>query len=86
MERYPISGEINNTVKDGKAVLAALEEKYGKEGKVVKVDGLSVDFPEWRFNVRISNTEPVLRLNVEVRQDKALLKEKTEELLEIIKA
>ena len=86
MERYPISGEINNTVKDGKAVLAALEEKYGKEGKVVKVDGLSVDFPEWRFNVRISNTEPVLRLNVETRQDKALLKEKTEELLALIKA
>ena len=67
-------------------MLAALEEKYENEGKVVKVDGLSVDFPEWRFNVRISNTEPVLRLNVEVRQDKALLKEKTEELLEIIKA
>lgn len=86
MERYPISGEINNTVKDGKAVLAALEEKYGKEGKVVKVDGLSVDFPQWRFNVRISNTEPVLRLNVETRQDKALLREKTEELLAIIKA
>lgn len=86
MERYPISGEINNTVKDGKAVLAALEEKYGKEGKVVKVDGLSVDFPQWRFNVRISNTEPVLRLNVETRQDKALLKEKIEELLAMIKA
>lgn len=86
MNRYPISGEINSTVKDGRAVLAQLEETYGKEGKVTKVDGLSVDFPNWRFNVRISNTEPVMRLNVEARQDKALLKEKTEELLAIIRA
>lgn len=86
MDRFPISGEINSTVKDGKAMLEKLEEIYGKEGKVTKVDGLSVDFPNWRFNVRISNTEPVMRLNVEARQDKALLKEKTDELLAIIRA
>lgn len=45
------------------------------------MDGLSVEFPTWRFNLRLSNTEPVIRLNVETRGDEALLKEKTEELL-----
>lgn len=86
MERYPISGEINSKVKDAKAVMAAVEEKYGKIGEVSKVDGLSVEYPNWRFNLRISNTEPVVRLNVETRGDKALLKEKTEELLAVIRA
>ena len=49
------------------------------------MDGLSIEYPEWRFNLRMSNTEPVIRLNVEVRQDKALLKEKTDELLREIR-
>lgn len=86
MERYPISGEINSTVADPKGVMATIEAKYGPTGKVTKVDGLSVDYADWRFNLRISNTEPVIRLNVETRGDKALLKEKTEELLAIIRA
>ncbi len=86
MERYPISGEINSTVKDAKAVMAAIEAKYGPTGTVSKVDGLSIDYDNWRFNLRISNTEPVIRLNVETRGDKALLKEKTDELLAIIRA
>ncbi len=85
MERYPISGEINSTVKDAKAVMAKIEAKYGPSGTVSKVDGLSVDYDKWRFNLRISNTEPVIRLNVETRGDKALLKEKTDELLAIIR-
>ena len=85
MERYPISGEINSTVADPKGVMAAIEEKYGATGTVTKVDGLSVDYDDWRFNLRISNTEPVIRLNVETRGDKALLKEKTEELLAVIR-
>ena len=85
MERYPISGEINSTVKDAKAVMAKIEAKYGPTGTVSKVDGLSVDYDKWRFNLRISNTEPVIRLNVETRGDKALLKEKTDELLAIIR-
>lgn len=86
MERYPISGEINSKVRDAKAVIGAIEAKYGASGTVTKVDGLSIEYPNWRFNLRMSNTEPVIRLNIEVRQDKALLKEKTEELLAMINA
>ena len=86
MERYPISGEINSTVADPKGVMATIEAKYGPTGEVTKVDGLSVDYADWRFNLRISNTEPVIRLNVETRGDTALLKEKTEELLAVIRA
>ena len=77
---------MDSKVKDAKAVMAAVEEKYGKTGEVSKVDGLSVEYPNWRFNLRISNTEPVVRLNVETRGDKALLKEKTDELLAVIRA
>ena len=81
MAKFPCSGEINSTVADAPAVLAALEKEYGPQGEVNKVDGLSVEFPTWRFNLRMSNTEPVIRLNVETRGDEALLREKTEELL-----
>ena len=86
MERFPISGEINSTVKDAKAVMEKIEAEYGPKGTISKVDGLSVDFDQWRFNLRISNTEPVIRLNVETRGDKALLEEKTAELLAVIRA
>lgn len=86
INRFPISGEVNSTVKDAKAVIDAIEAKYGPSGEVTKVDGLSIEYPDWRFNLRMSNTEPVIRLNVEVRQDKQLLKEKTDELLAIINA
>ncbi|MBS1704429.1 MAG: phosphomannomutase [Armatimonadetes bacterium] len=80
MERFPCSGEINSTVPDVKTVLADVEAAY-PGGEVSKIDGLSIDFPEWRFNLRGSNTEPVIRLNVESRGNKALMEEKTEELL-----
>ena len=86
MERYPISGEINSTVKDAAAVMQAVEEKYASSGKKTIVDGLSVDYDKWRFNLRVSNTEPVIRLNVESRGDQALLEEKTKELLALIRA
>ena len=85
MDRYPCSGEINSKVADAPAILAKLEKKYGPQGKVDKTDGLSVEFEKWRFNLRMSNTEPVIRLNVETRQDKALLEEKTAELLKEIR-
>ena len=81
MNRYPCSGEINSKVKDADEVLARIEEEYGPNGKVAKVDGLSVEFDNWRFNLRKSNTEPVIRLNVETRQDEVLMKDKTAELL-----
>lgn len=85
MERYPVSGEINSKVADARAVLDKIEAKYGPAGKVTKVDGLSIEYPQWRFNLRMSNTEPVIRLNVETRHDKELLEEKTAELLKEIR-
>ena len=84
MEKFPCSGEINRKVEDSAAVLAAIEAKYADGGQVDKLDGLSIDYADWRFNVRVSNTEPVMRLNVETRGDKKLLAEKTAELLELI--
>ena len=84
MEKFPCSGEINRKVEDSAAVLAAIEAEYTPGGQVDKLDGLSIDYAEWRFNVRVSNTEPVMRLNVETRGDKKLLAEKTAELLELI--
>ncbi len=86
MQRYPISGEINSTVKDAKAVMKKMEELYAPSGQVDKTDGLSVSYDNWRFNLRISNTEPVIRLNVESRGDKKLLEAKTKELLDVIRA
>lgn len=87
LKRFPVSGEINRTVSDGKQVLAKIEELFVTEDAVVdRTDGLSVEFPTWRFNVRISNTEPLLRLNVESRGDFALMEEKTKELLSIIES
>lgn len=82
MRRYPASGEINRKLADPKAVLAALEEAYRDQAKLIDhTDGLSMEFEAWRFNVRASNTEPVVRLNVESRGDETLMQEKTQELL-----
>lgn len=87
MAAFPCSGEINSTVNDAKAVIAAAQAKYATDDALVDyTDGLSVDFPEWRFNLRMSNTEPVIRLNVESRGDVALMEQKTEELLALIRA
>jgi phosphomannomutase len=86
MEKYPVSGEINSTVSDPHAVISRIEAHYRpKDPAIDHIDGLSMEFPTWRFNLRPSNTEPVIRLNVEVRQDKGLLEEKTAELLSMIK-
>ncbi len=83
MALFPCSGEINRKVEDADTVLAALKEKY-KDGKQDFLDGISVDYDKWRFNVRKSNTEPVVRLNVETKGDKALMEAKTKEVLTII--
>lgn len=85
MEAYPVSGEINSTVADPDATIGRVEELYS-DGEKDYTDGLSVAYPDFRFNLRKSNTEPVLRLNVETRADKKLLQEKTEELLALIRA
>jgi phosphomannomutase len=80
IENYPCSGEINSSVQDVGTVLKRVEAKYS-DGKIDHIDGLSVEYPEWRFNLRGSNTEPVIRLNVEARKNKVLMDEKTQELL-----
>ena len=82
IDAYPASGEINRTIDNPPAVIKAIEEKYVPDAESVShVDGLSVAFAEWRFNLRMSNTEPVVRLNVESRGDKALMEAKTAQLL-----
>lgn len=83
--RFPISGEINRRVSDAQQTISALESRYAGSAELVEhIDGLGVEFPDWRFNVRASNTEPLLRLNVESRGDQALMQAKTAELLELI--
>jgi phosphomannomutase/phosphomannomutase/phosphoglucomutase len=86
MKKFPASGEINRKVKDIAAVLKRVEEKYGKGARIDRTDGISLEYDEWRFNLRGSNTEPILRLNVESRGDEALMKKKTAELLALIDA
>ncbi len=83
IEAYPASGEINRTIQDPASVIEAIEQHYGETANAIShVDGLSVEFDDWRFNLRMSNTEPVVRLNVESRADIPLMKAKTAELLE----
>lgn len=85
MDKYPVSGEINRKVADPRGTIQKVEARYkGKDSGIDYTDGLSMEFEKWRFNLRPSNTEPVIRLNVETRQDKALLKEKTSEILSLI--
>lgn len=83
---FPVSGEINNRVAEPKAVIARVEDFYAEtKGEKDYTDGLSFAAENFRFNIRSSNTEPVLRLNVETKGDQALLTEKTEELLGLIR-
>ncbi|KPV39052.1 phosphomannomutase [Thiohalorhabdus denitrificans] len=84
---YPCSGEINFEVRDPHAVMETVVGAYrGEDPEVDRTDGVSVEFAGWRFNLRPSNTEPLLRLNVETRADPDLLREKTEELGLLIRA
>ena len=82
---FPCSGEINSTITDPAGKIKEIEKIY-TGGKVEKTDGLSVEYDEWRFNLRMSNTEPIIRLNVESKGDVLLMEEKTKELLDIIRA
>lgn len=87
MALYPASGEINRKVEDAAATLQNLHDTYAADAlDVDETDGYSFEFPEWRFNIRMSNTEPVVRLNVESRGDDALLEAKTSEVLAILEA
>jgi phosphomannomutase len=82
---FPCSGEINSRIDNPKAKLEELKIKYS-DGTLDEVDGVSVAYDNWRFNVRMSNTEPLLRLNVESRGDIKLMEEKTKELLDFIRS
>jgi len=81
-KKYFSSGEINREVEDQKAALERVKEKY-KDGKILEVDGISVEYPDYWFNVRTSNTEPLVRLNLESKSPE-LTEERVEEVLRVI--
>jgi len=84
--KFPSPGEINRHVADAKAAIDNVYNRYVKDAiSIDKTDGISLEFPQWRFNLRMSNTEPVVRLNVESRGDKRLVDEKTAEILALLK-
>jgi len=83
VKRYFHSGEINSEVEDKDAVIMRLKEKY-EDGKISEMDGVKIEYSDWWLNVRPSNTEPVLRLNLEANTQE-LMKEKKEEVLKIIR-
>jgi phosphomannomutase len=83
--RYFITGELNTPVADVALKLQELKERYAAEGKVSHLDGISVDAGDWHFNVRPSNTEPLLRLNLEARTQE-LMERKRDEVLDVIRA
>ncbi len=83
--RYPASGEINRTVADQALAIKTLREKYESEANAVdETDGISIEFDDWRFNLRASNTEPVIRLNIESRSDSELMQAKVQEILALL--
>jgi phosphomannomutase len=84
--QFPCSGEINRAVRDPAAALAAIRERYAPTAiSVDETDGLSLEYPEWRFNLRLSNTEALIRLNVESRGDAGLMQRQTAEILGVLK-
>jgi phosphomannomutase len=82
--RYFASGEVNSEVADAQAVIEELSVLHA-DGKQDRLDGLTVEYEDWWFNVRPSNTEPLLRLNLEARTEDSM-RQKVEELLKIIRA
>ena len=84
---FPSSGEINSKLQDADAALQRVLDKYQPLAEVIdETDGIGLEFGTWRFNLRKSNTEPVIRLNVESKGDIPLMEAKTEELLALIRA
>ena len=83
--KFPASGEINRKVSDAKATIQRVQLQYQPGARAIDfTDGLSIEFDEWRFNLRSSNTEPLIRLNVESRGNMELMRTKTRELLDLI--
>ncbi|MDP9567986.1 UNVERIFIED_ORG: phosphomannomutase [Kosakonia oryzae] len=85
IKKFPVSGEINCSVSDSVSLIKEIEDHYASSAYDINyIDGLSMSFGQWRFNVRTSNTEPLLRLNVEAKNNHTLMQQKTNELLGII--
>ncbi|WP_058195853.1 phosphomannomutase/phosphoglucomutase [Xanthomonas translucens] len=86
MQKFPCSGEINFKVADAKAAVARVMQHYAAQSPALDdTDGVSAEFAQWRFNLRSSNTEPLLRLNVETRGDAALLEQRTQEISDLLR-
>jgi phosphomannomutase/phosphomannomutase/phosphoglucomutase len=83
MRMFPVSGEINRQVADPQGALKRVEAAF-PGGRIDRTDGLGMEFSDWRFNLRSSNTEPVLRLNVEARGDEGLMRQQTERILRLL--
>jgi phosphomannomutase len=84
--KYFISGEINSEVEDPEGKMREIEERYsGTDAEITHLDGISVDYPDWHFNVRASNTEPLLRLNLESLDSPEHMEEKRDEVLGLIR-
>lgn len=85
MELYPCSGEINRQLKDSAAAIEKLREKYKQEALLEEdIDGLNMEFADWRFSIRNSHTEPLVRLNVESRANTDLMERKKRDILDIL--
>lgn len=86
MQAFPCSGEINFKTPGAKEIMDIIKQKYEPAAqKIDMLDGINLEMANWRFNLRTSNTEPLLRLNLETRTDKNLLKDKMEEIMDIIR-
>ena len=84
---FPSSGEISSKLEDPQGTIDRVLAIYKADAIAIDhTDGISVDMGQWRFNLRLSNTEPVIRLNVESRGDRTLMQQQTEELLRLIRA
>lgn len=87
MIAYPASGEINSSIENPAMAIERVLEHYKLDAiNIDNTDGISIEYPDWRFNLRSSNTEPVVRLNVESRGDRDLMVQKTNEILTILRA
>ena len=87
VEAYPSPGEINRKIADPAAAIERVRRNYEAESILIDTtDGISMEFADWRFNLRMSNTEPVVRLNLETRGDKKLLAERQSELLSLMES